>query len=327
MSKVFGCLLALCVACAKGPPLVIVATVDGPAHYSAGLLVGDGQSHRLIPHSDRVADLMAAVHEGFLAPWSYGPSGALRGQGTLLTLARREGWSTAVFSAHEEGLQSVIAHLAACAGMARSHPPTAEGMQRMLEDLIVWAATTRAPRFAAVHLSLTSLPAGPPGAKTLVRFWSRLDRMVDEAPRGSALLAVYLPESPEAGEGPLFRVRGVRGGAPPKDLPLSVFDVAPTVALTLDLHYTPDYLGQSLAAHARGPRVEPIAWVKDGTRSVLGGRWMVTAKEPEDTLLASQIRFLDLFRGLQAASATRDAEALGMLDILPHRSEAVLQDP
>lgn len=312
------------IRCGEQPPLVIVTTVDGPEAWASGYLVGDGQPWSLFPHSDRVEDLLAGVYEGFHAPWAYKAPGNLRGQGSLVTLASREGWATAVFSAPSDGIQPIVAHLASSAGTSALYPCSPESWQTVKGDLARWAAVNRAPRLAVVHLSLDPLPLGSAGAQALHDLWRTLEAIVRQGGRGSALVAAYLPNPCTATGRGLLRVQGeVPGDVLPRDIRLSTLDIAPSIAATLNLHYTPDYPGQSLAALREAGRVEPLPFVRGATSMVMGNRWVACAEAFEDTALASNVRFFDLWSGRFALAGMADPAALALLDSLPRRAKTV----
>jgi hypothetical protein len=246
----------------------------------------------------------------------------------LLTLAGREGWTTAVFASPVDSLMPLMKHLAACAEAAWLYPSGSADWSRLLDDLAVWAVSNRAPRFAVVHLSLHDLAPGNAGATTLTGFWSRMDAMIKRAGPGSALIAVYLPH-PERADSDAARLRvlgAVPGASLVRDTRLSTLDVAPTVATVLELLYTPDYPGQSLAALETGGRVEPVPMKKQGTSLVMGNRWIATACEFQNSTVPSNVRFFDLWRGQFSAHGSRDPAALALLDSLPYRAKPFAQD-
>ncbi|MCU0610946.1 MAG: hypothetical protein MUE60_04045 [Candidatus Eisenbacteria bacterium] len=323
-------LTTLLARCAAPPPLVILATVDGPPVWPTGYLLGGTDGWPLVAHSDTCAHLLASFHEGFHAPWAYPPSGAARGQGSLLTLARREGWATGVFAAASDTLRPVFERLGRCAETVSIHPSGDAGWASALAAARLWAATNRAPRFAAVHFSLQNLSAGSTGAAALVAFWNALSALVRDSGAHSALVGVYVRDWSmplDAEGGARLRVTGwIPGSPPPGGTILSTLDVAPTVAGVLGLLYTPDYPGQSLAVHASGIRVEPVVFARQGHRLVMGQRWLLVLDRLQDPALPDRMRLFDLWRGEFSARGSREPEALALLRAIPGRGESPLQE-
>ncbi|MBN1423069.1 hypothetical protein JXA88_00805 [Candidatus Fermentibacteria bacterium] len=320
MRVVLSLALAVVLAgCSDNPPVVILMSVDGPSSWPTRYLLGGTETWAMVGHSDSLPDLIAGIHEGFLRPWSFGTSGGMRGQGSLLTLAAREGWSTAVFASVSTDVRPALERLSNSASDARIRPAGLSNWPLLANDVVLWAASHDAPRFATVHLSVTDPPT-PEAMSAVVQMWARIDDLIRGTGDSSALLAVYLADAPPGDSMARLRVVGsVPGATAMRDTWLSTLDVAPTVASVLNVLYTPDYLGQSLAALSSGQRSEPVVFTRGTTRMVMGSRWMVVADEFEDDALPSRVRFVDLWRGEFSASGTRSPEALKLLEHLPHR--------
>ncbi len=308
-----------------GDPLLVLVTMDGPADWHLGCIMGQTRSWSMIPHTDSTSVLIAGLLEGFPRMWVFSPfGGKIPGQGNLMTLASREGWETAVFAAPRSELLEVYTWMARSAQYSRLYPPTSTNWDNLLRDFSGWAAMNSAPRFVWLHLSLTDLPPRGQGSRQLVAFWDTFNHTMETFSSRPLCLSLFLPEGMgfpwQSKYASRLAIRGSpAGGVPPCSTPLSSLDIAPTLAHLLDLHYAPDYPGQSLAAwNGLRKRIEPV-WSRAGSQSALvGTRWATIMEETQDPASAYRTQFYDLHGGHFSSSAqeTEEGKALVRAAIL-----------
>lgn len=303
-------------------PVIGLVFLEGPQLWHRGCIVGSTDAIPVVAHTNDPAEMLLGLIEGFPGGWSYGPLGGLyEGQGSLIMLARREGWETAVFASPRDQIHRTVAQLAQAAGTSRLYESSFSSWRLLVRDFVYWVAANKAPRFALLQLSLVDLPPGGRGSSLLVSLWSELSLLLKGTDGLRELLVFYLPEEPElpgSGSAALLRITGNRRDiVPGRGLCVSSLDVAPTLGHLLKLHLLPDYPGQSLAVWAATQRrVRPLSLCAAGNPMVLGTRWLVSSEAQEDPTLPERISFYDVFTGsswTKPASLPEQSVLLGHL--------------
>jgi hypothetical protein len=317
-------LLAVTFCGCSGDPVVGLVFLEGPQQWHRGCIMGSTDTFPVVAHTKDPAEMLLGLVEGFPGEGTYGPLGGLyEGQGSLLMLARREGWETAVFASPRDQVRPTVAQLATRADFAKLYEGSFSSWEPLALDAVCWVAATKAPRFVLLQLSLVDLPPGGRGSAALVSFWRTLNLLFDNTDGSRDLLVIYLPEDsqlPGYQRPALLRIMGNRHDLIPKTgLCLSSLDVAPTVGNLLKLHLLPDYPGQSLAVWAATrQRIRPLCVCVERRPMVLGTQSLVFCEAQEDTSLQDRIRFYDVSTGSSEVTPGGLAEQSVLLGQLIH---------